>query len=85
VVQDCIDILAGERGFYGSAANPVPQGSHAHPYYVRTSAKSEWLDELFDHKLGEGIVTKPVSNLQMHAFMASIAAEDPEAFMAGIR
>ena len=85
VVQDCIDILQGERGFYGSAANRVAQGSHAHPYYVRTTAKSEWLDELFDHTLGQGIVTKPVSNLQMHAFMASIAAEDPEAFMAGIR
>ena len=85
VVQDCIDILGGEKGFYDSAANRVPQGSHAHPYYVRTTAKSEWLDELFDHTLGQGIVTKPVSNLQMHAFMASIAAEDPEAFMAGIR
>lgn len=85
VVQDCIDIAQGERGFYGSAANRVAQGSHAHPYYVRTTAKCEWLDELFDHTLGQGIVTKPVSNLQMHAFMASIAAQDSDAFMAGIR
>ncbi len=85
MVQDCVDIAQGERGFYGSLGSRVPQGSHMHPYYVRTSAKSEWLTELFDHTLGQGIVTKPVSNLQMHAFMASIAAQDPEAFMAGIR
>lgn len=85
VVQDCVDILGGERGFYGSVGGRVQQGSHAHPYYVRTTAKSEWLDEITERKMGDGIVTRPVSNLQMHRFMASIAAEDPDAFMAGIR
>ena len=34
---------------------------------------------------GDAKVTKPVSNLQMHAFMASISEKDPDAFMAGIR
>ncbi len=85
MVQDCIDILQGAKGFYGSTGAQAAQGSNAHPYYVRTSVKHPWLDELFDHTLGDGIVTKPVSNLQMHAFLASIAQEDPDAFMAGIR
>ncbi len=85
LVQDCIDILGGARGFYESLGSQVEQGSSMHPYYVRATAKSEWLDSITDRSLGDGIVTKPVSNLQMHAFMASIAGEDPDAFMAGIR
>lgn len=85
MVQDCIDIAGGVRGFYGSAQAPVEQGSVSHPYYVRTSVSSPWLEEITDRVLGSGIVTKPVSNLQMHAFMASIQEADPEAFMAGIR
>lgn len=85
VVQDCIDILNGERGFYKSTCNQVQHGSHSHPYYVRTIASNSWLNEIFDYNLGDGIVTKPVSNLQMHAFIASISNEDPKAFIAGIR
>ena len=85
LVQDCIDISAGEKGFYGSLGAGVPQGSHQHPYYVRTSVSSDWLDSITDRALGSGVVTKPVSNLQMHAFMATISQEDPDAFMAGIR
>ena len=83
IVEDCIDILQGAKGFYGSLGSPVRQGSACHPYYVRTTAKSAWLDEVTDHKLGDGVVTRPVSNLQMHAFAAS--AEDPDVFFAGIR
>ena len=85
LVQDCIDILGGTKGFYESLGAPAQQGSTAHPYYVRTRAKSEWLDSVTDRALGDGVVTQPVSNLQMHAFMASIAEADPDAFMAGIR
>lgn len=85
MVQDCIDIVNGERGFYGSLGSRVQQGSAAHPYYVRTRVNSEWLDSVTDRALGAGVVTRPVSNLQMHAFMASIQNEDPDAFMAGIR
>ncbi len=85
VVQDCIDIAGGTRGFYGSAADPVEQGSVSHPYDVRTTAQSPGLDEITDRVLGNGIITQPVSNLQMHAFMESIKAADPDAFMAGIR
>ena len=85
LVQDCIDILGGAKGFYGSLGGRVEQGSHAHPYYVRTIAKSDWLDSITDHTLGDGIVTVPVSNLQMHDFMSSISRADPDAFMAGIR
>ena len=85
MVQDCVDILQGARGFYGSLGSRVRQGSTSHPYYVRTTAKSAWLDEQTDHRLGDGVVTVPVSNLQMYAFIASIAGEDPEAFFAGIR
>ena len=85
LVQDCIDILGGAKGFYGSLGGRVEQGSHAHPYYVRTSAKSDWLDSITDHTLGDGIVTVPVSNLQMHDFMSSISGADPDGFMAGIR
>ena len=85
LVQDCIDILGGAKGFYESLGGPVGQGSHAHPYYVRTTVDSAWLDSITDHTMGQGIVTRPVSNLQMHAFLASIADADPDAFMAGIR
>lgn len=85
MVQDCVDILQGARGFYGSLGTPVRRGSTSHPYYVRTSARSAWLDELTDRKLGDGVITRPVSNLQMYAFIASIADEDPAAFFAGIR
>ena len=85
VVQDCIDIACGETGFYGAVAAPQPQCGHVHSYYVRTTVQHPWLEESFDRKLGDGIVTKPVSSLQMHAFLAAIAQEDPDAFMAGIR
>ncbi|MBR4132533.1 MAG: homoserine dehydrogenase [Oscillospiraceae bacterium] len=85
MVEDCIDILNGARGFYGSLGTPVPQGSACHPYYVRTTVRADWLDEITDRRLGDGVVTKPVSHLQMHAFLASIVEEDPDAFIAGIR
>ncbi len=85
VVQDCIDIANGATGFYGAIATNAAPGSHAHPYYVRTSIQHPWLNEIFDDKLGDGIVTKPVSNLQMHTFLATVLQEDPDAFMAGIR
>ena len=85
MVEDGIDILNGAKGFYGSLGSRVEQGSACHPYYVRTKVRSEWLDGITDRALDEGVVTQPVSHLQMHAFLASIAGEDPDAFMAGIR
>ena len=85
MVEDGIDILNGAKGFYGSLGARVEQGSTCHPYYVRTKVRSEWLDGITDKALGGGVVTRPVSHLQMHAFLASIAGEDPDAFIAGIR
>ena len=44
VVQDCLTVLSGKRGFYTDRAVPMFLTSgEAHPYYVRTSAPDAFL------------------------------------------
>lgn len=85
VVQDCIDLLGGAKDFYGSCGGSVPCSCDEaeHAYYVRTAAPDAWLQSVTDRRLGDGVVTKPVSVAKMHAWAA--ASEDQALFFAGIR
>ncbi len=87
VVNDCIDILQGEKKFYTDKYTPAAlcaQGV-SHAYYVRTSAADDFLNSVTE-KQGDGwVVTKPVSVEQMHAWAAKHAETDPEVFFAGLQ
>lgn len=83
VVNDCIDILQGEKKFYTEKHQPaeVHMESVSHPYYVRTQNTDAFLDSVTAEK-GEGwVITKPVSVAEMHSW----AAQYEDAFFAGIR
>lgn len=85
VVQDCVDILEGASGFYGSGMQQTQAGSHLHAYYVRTTIESDWLKAVTQNPMGQGVLTKPVASRQMHEFIRSILEKDSDAFIAGIQ
>lgn len=87
VVNDCIDILLGEKKFYTEKYQPaaICAAGVSHPYYVRTAKVDAFLSSVTE-KQGDGwVVTKPVSVQEMHAWAAKKAETDPEVFFAGIR
>jgi homoserine dehydrogenase len=86
-VEDCVDILEGVKSFYTDKMEPVsPDNSaEAHPYYVRTSAKSAGLDAAKSESWGEGVLTKPLSVKEAHDMAALLLKSDPGFFMAGIK
>jgi homoserine dehydrogenase len=86
-VEDCVDILEGVKSFYTDKMEPVsPDNSaEAHPYYVRTSAKSAGLDAAKAESWGEGVLTKPLSVKEAHDMAALLLKSDPGFFMAGIK
>ena len=86
-VEDCVDILEGVKSFYTDKMEPVsPDNSaEAHPYYVRTSAKSAGLDAAKAEVWGEGVLTKPLSVKEAHDMAALLLKSDPGFFMAGIK
>ena len=86
-VEDCLDILAGKRGFYTDAMGPtaVTNTEEAHPYYVRTACPDEFLQSVTAERWESGIVTACVSVADMLRWGREQLKKDPTCFLAGIR
>ena len=86
VVQDCLTILSGERGFYTDKAVPMALDgeNEAHPYYVRTAAPDQWLADNTAERWETGVVTGAVNTYEMLAWAKKQLAVDPALFIAGI-
>ena len=67
VVQDCLDLLTGEDGFYTETARPmaVEADAVAHPYYVRTQGADPWLKSVTADRWAGGVITGAVPVGQM--------------------
>ncbi len=87
VVQDCIDILCGQRSFYAADMAPahLDLAGEAHPYYVRTEGHDDWLDSITVDRWENGVVTSAVSVGKMIAWAKHRLKADPTCFIAGIR
>ena len=87
VVQDCVDVLGGARGFYTDRLRPlhVDNGSVRRSYYVRTGTVDKWLQARVDKLLDCGIMTKAVSVAEIHAWVKEHRAVDPACFIASVR
>lgn len=87
VLQDCVDILGGERCFYTDclAKGNVDNSAVCRPYYVRTNGVDSWLKERIDRILDCGLITKPVSVAEIHAWAKQRRAADPGCFIASLR
>ena len=87
VVQDCLDLLTGEDGFYTETARPmaVEADAVAHPYYVRTQAADPWLKSVTADRWDSGVITGAVPVGQMLRWAAAQRQRDPGCFVAGIR
>ena len=58
-------------------------GIDVHPYYIRFSGDSGgWLDIVTRERMGEGVVTMPVSVKAMHNWASHAVKFDPEVFFA---
>lgn len=87
VVQDCLDLLTGEDGFYTETARPmaVEADAVAHPYYVRTRTADPWLESVTADRWDSGVITGAVPVGQMLRWAAAQRQRDPGCFVAGIR
>ena len=87
VVQDCLTVLSGKRGFYTDRAVPMFLTSgEAHPYYVRTSAPGTFLRGRTAETWDNGaVVTGAVDVYEMLAWAKAQREKDPGVFIAGIR
>ena len=87
VVQDCLDIADGKRSFYTDDAQLMLPNNRAviQPYYVRTNKADTWLEVITADKLGDGVITIPVSTAQMLSWAQAQLTRDPSAFIAAIR
>ena len=87
VVQDCLTVLSGKRGFYTDRAVPMFLTSgEAHPYYVRTGAPDAFLRGRTAETWDNGaVVTGAVDVYEMLAWAKAQREKDPGVFIAGIR
>ena len=87
VVQDCLDLLTGEDGFYTETARPmaVEADAVAHPYYVRTRTADPWLESVTADRWDSGVITGAVPVGQMLRWAAAQRQRNPGCFVAGIR
>lgn len=87
VVEDLIDVAAGVRHFYTNIMldAEVDNEMTAHQYYVRTDAADEWLTERISECWETGVITKPVSVAQMHAWAKRQEENGRQLFFAAIR
>lgn len=87
VVEDLIDVLGGVRHFYTSTMldAQVDNEMIAHQYYVRTDCEDDWLKEKTVERWETGVVTKPVSVAQLHAWAKEREAQGAALFFAAIR
>lgn len=85
-VADCADIRGGVKSFYTSSFAPAKpdNGAVSHPYYIRFRGQSRWLDNAAQLRLGDGVVTKPVSVAEAHAWAAKARLQDAGLFIAGM-
>ena len=86
VAHDCLDILFAHPGVYNWEMREVhlQNGAVSHPYYVRLSRESEWLAARAVEKWNTGVLTRPLSVSEMHAFAASEIAAGAEIFFAAV-
>ncbi len=82
VLQDCIGICNGQKGFYTQKLEdrPVDNSSILRPYYVRTAHTDSWLRERITKILDHGVLLKPISVEEMHAW-----AKKNDCFFAALR
>ena len=87
VVQDCLTVLSGKRGFYTDKAAPAALvGGEAHPYYVRTASPDDFLRAHTAETWENGaVVTGAVDVCEMLAWAKAQRDKDPAVFIAGIR
>lgn len=85
-VSDCVDIISGVKSFYTdkSEAVAVDNSAEAHSYYVRFDGDDEFIANAKSSDCGKGIITKPVSVSDMHAWAAEAKKADPKLFIAAI-
>ena len=83
VLQDCVDIRNGKQGFYTAKLEDrkIDNSSVIRSYYVRTDRVDTWLQKQIVKIMDQGILTKPVSVAEMHAW----AKKHPTRFFASIR
>ena len=73
--------LTGGAGPEGEAE--CDNSIDVHPYYIRFSGDSGgWLDIVTRERMGEGVVTRPVSVKAMHNWASHAVKFDPEVFFA---
>ncbi len=86
VAHDCLDILFAHPGVYNWEMREVhlQNGAVSHPYYVRLSRESAWLAARAVEKWNTGVLTRPLSVSEMHAFAASEIAAGAEIFFAAV-
>mgnify|MGYP000760033657 FL=1 len=87
VLQDCVDVCRGLRGFYTDRLVPteVDNSSVRRRYYVRTNGLDKWLQSHVDKMLDCGIITKEVSVAEIHAWARERKQSDPGCFIASLR
>ncbi len=86
VMQDCLTVMAGAKGFYTAEAAPAALcAAAAHPYYVRTAAPDEFLRSRVADDWGTGVVTGAVDVYEMLAWAKQQLKKDPACFIAAIR
>ena len=83
VVQDCMDILQGQKSFYAEKATPVPLDCvESHPYYVRCDTPDPWLKEKIAEEWAPGCY---ITGAVVCGEMIAWAKAHPGCFIAGIR
>ncbi len=82
VLQDCVDVRNGLIGFYTDRLQDrrVDNSGVVRSYYVRTGSIDKWLQPRVEKILDGGVLTKPVSVAEIHAW-----AKDRDCFIASIR
>lgn len=86
VVQDCLTVMGGKRGFYTDTAVPMAlQSGVAHPYYVRTTQPDDFLRAHTADDWDSGVVTGAVDVYEMLHWAQSQLKKDPACFIAAIR
>lgn len=85
-VADCLDIMSGVKNFYTDVMEPHKPDNSAevHEYYVRFNGDCEWLKSVTAQNCGDGVLTKPVSVADMHAWAAKAKDVDAGLFFAGL-
>ena len=87
VMQDCLTVLSGKRGFYTDRAESARLVSaEAHPYYARTGAPDDFLRAHTAETWDNGaVITGAVDVYEMLAWAKGQLEKDPGLFIAGIR